>query len=140
VVGGGLQFDDALLAFGSRAIEVARVAFALWSPAIASSTSLFGKGVDWYDGDRSYAALIDHALTYFAALDNAALARKLADNVPGQRSASELLALMPDTSPASRALADDPANLAAIESAGFIAGGVPCALMWGPEALFIAPA
>ena len=47
-----LVFADQLLAFGPRAEEVARVAFVLWSPAIAHITafqSLFARGLSYYD-------------------------------------------------------------------------------------------
>ena len=42
------------------------------------STTLFGKGIDWYDQGRSYDELIAYALTYFSDLSDTQLAQKLA--------------------------------------------------------------
>ena len=136
-----IQFSNSLLAFGDRALEVAKVAFALWSPAIAPSATLFGKGVDWYDDGHSYRELIDFALTYFSGLSDAQLAQTLRANVQSTRSQSEVLGLITQQgrAAATQLVADDAANMAQIELAGLKSSGIECALMFGSEALFVMP-
>lgn len=140
-------FSDQALAFGDRAIDVARIAFALWSRDIAGSANLFGKGIDWYDQGRSFDEAVRYALGFFADKSDAQLAQQLAANVPGSgRSAAELQSLMTShgggldgRAYVTHLLALDASNLAAIQSAGFISGGITCSLTWGPEALFLMP-
>jgi Ca2+-binding RTX toxin-like protein len=136
-------FNDACIAFGERAIDVAKVAFALWNPAIAPSTTLFGKGIDWYDQGRSYRELIDFALTYYVNYSDQQFAQNLVNNVPSTRTAADVLALMAGHggAQAGRAFvaqlyADDAANMANIELAGFKTKGIGCALLFGTEVLF----
>lgn len=140
-------FGDECLAFGRRALDVAEVAFALWSPAIAASSALFGRGIDWYDDTgASRDALVAAALGFFAHLSDGQLAEQLATNVPGSKSAAELFALAGahgggDEGRAYIAalMAADPVNLAAVRDAGFERDGIVCARWWGSEALFTPP-
>ena len=141
-----LRFADSVLAFGDRAVEVAKVAFALWSPAIATSETLFGKGIDWYDAGLSYRELIDFALGYYTALGDTAFAQNLVNNVPGVRSVAEVLALMAQQGggQAGRAFvtqlfADAPGNAAAIELAGLRTNGIVASLMFDDSTLFPVP-
>ena len=134
-------FADEALAFGERALDVAKVAFALWSPAIAPSSSLFGKGIDWYDQGHSYRELIDFALTYYSGLSDAQLAQTLMTNVKSTRSHSEVLNLITQQgrAAATQLVADDAANMAQVELAGLKSNGITCALTFGTEQLFDIP-
>ena len=136
-----LLFSDQALAFGERALDVAKVAFALWSPAIAPSATLFGKGVDWYDQGHSYGELIDFALTYYSGLSDAQLAQTLMTNVKSTRSPSEVLSLITQQgrAAATQLFADDAANMAQVELAGLKSNGIVCALTFGGEQLFDTP-
>ena len=136
-----LIFSDQALAFGERALDVAKVAFALWSPAIAPSSSLFGKGVDWYDQGHSYRELIDFALTYYSGLSDAQLAQNLMANVKSTRSHVEVLSLITQQgrAAATQLVADDAANMAQVELAGLKSNGITCALTFGTEQLFDTP-
>ncbi len=126
-----LIFQDRLLAFGSRADELAKVAFALWSGNVASDSALFAVGLKYYDGASapSYSQLIDAALGYWTN-SNAALAAQLVANVPGStHSVAELLSLMNADAAGGRAkatllMADDPANLLQIELMGLRSNGL----------------
>lgn len=141
-----VQATDAVFAFGERAIEVAKVAFALWSPQIAPSMNLFGRGVSWYDDGHSYRELIDHALTFHSGLNDEAFARHLVANVPGTRTAAELQTLIAANGggTAGRAhvtqlLADSAQNMANIELAGLKINGIGCALTFAGNDLFAIP-
>ena len=136
-----IQFSDSVLAFGDRALDVAKVAFALWSPAIAPSSTLFGKGVDWYDQGHSYRALIDFALTYYSGLSDTQLAQTLMTNVKSTRSQNEVLSLITQQgrAAATQLFADDTANMVQIELAGLKSNGIACALAFGSESLFVVP-
>jgi Ca2+-binding RTX toxin-like protein len=141
-----LRFDDGVLAYGERAIDVAKVAFALWSPAIANSATLFGRGISWYDNGYSYAQLIDIALGYYSNLSDTQFAQNLVNNVPGTRTTADVIALMAQQGGAqtgrayvTQLYADDAANLANIELAGLKTQGISCALTFGDEALFGLP-
>jgi Ca2+-binding RTX toxin-like protein len=138
-----LLFYNGCVAFGERAVEVAKVAFALWSPAIAGSTTLFGKGIDWYDKGYGYRELIDFALGYFSALSDTELAQTLATNVPGTRTAADLVALMSQQGGGAvgRAfvtaqVADSAANVGSVELAGLNTSGILCAVKFDDQALF----
>lgn len=142
-------FADQALAFGERALDVAQIAFALWSPAIKASTSLLGKGVDWVDQGHSFDAAVRFALSFFADKTDAQLAEQLMRNVPGNalaRHPSELIALMAGhgggidgRSYVTALMVNDAANVASVEAAGFNSAGVACALSWGSEPLFLVP-
>ena len=138
-----LRFADMLLAFGTRAEEVAKVAFALWSPAIVGSRELFAKGISYYDNGYDYATLVRTALTYFASDSDAQLAERLAANVPGARSAAELVTMMAaqgggqaGRESVTRWVADAAANVAALELAGLRTQGIECALVVDGTLLF----
>ena len=136
-----IHFSDSLLAFGDRAVDVAKVAFALWSPAIAPSATLFGKGIDWYDQGHSYRELIDFALTYYSGLSDAQLAQTLMTNVKSTRSHSEVLNLITQQgrAAATQLFADDAANMAQVELAGLKSNGITCAWAFDSEPLFALP-
>ncbi len=131
-----LLFTDRLLAFGSRAEEVAKVAFVLWSPAVATNADLFGIGIGFYDTGLAYAALIDAALSYWT-LSDSALALQLLANVPGTaQTATSLATAMAGKGggragqlEAIRVMAEDPANLANISAAGLRANGIEASLV-----------
>ena len=140
-----LLFSDRLVAFGSRAEELAKVAFVLWGAA-ASDRNLFAVGFNYYDSGVTYGALINAALSYWTHLDNAALAQRLVTDAPGTaHTAAELLALMNGfvdpglgRATATQLMADDPANLANIDLMGLRSNGIEAALIidgaavWGP--------
>jgi Ca2+-binding RTX toxin-like protein len=136
-----LLFASECLAFGERALDVAKLAFALWGPAIVSSATLMGKGIDWYDQGHSPRELVDFALSYFSALSDAELAQRLVSNVQGTHNASEVLGLITQQGRAAVAqrFADDAANLANVELAGLPDKGIVCALSFNNEALFLGP-
>ena len=135
------MFSDQALASREHALDVTKVAFALWSPAIAPSSTLFGKGVDWYDQGHSYRELIDFALTYYSGLSDAQLSQTLTTNVKSTRSQREVLNLISQQGRAAvtRLFADDVANMAQIELAGLKTRGIACALTFGDELLFDTP-
>ena len=131
-----LVFADKMIAFGPRADEVAKVAFVLWSPAIAPASTLFARGMSFYDVGYSYDYLIEIALTFFAD-SGAAFADRLLANVPGTGHTSiELVTLMNslgNVHDAGRAavvklLADDAHNMANIDLAGMRISGMVCDL------------
>ena len=92
-----LVFADQLLAFGPRAEEVARVAFVLWSPAIAHITafqSLFARGLSYYDVGYDFNNLCQTALLFWPQ-QGAAFAQILVGNAPGTtRTVNDVLAIM----------------------------------------------
>lgn len=91
-----LLFGDRLIGFGPRVEEVARVAFALWSPAIYASATLFSKGLSFYTNEYGYSldTLCQVALQYWPETGTA-LAAKLVANAPGTaQTAASLLAVM----------------------------------------------
>jgi Bacterial Ig domain/RTX calcium-binding nonapeptide repeat (4 copies) len=89
-------FADRLVCFGPRAEDVARVAFALWTPAIYGSPTLFSKGISFYDNEFGYSfdTLCQVALQYHAET-GMALANKLKASVPAIGfSANDLVVIM----------------------------------------------
>ena len=91
-----LLFGDRVVGFGPRVEEVARVAFALWSPAIYASHTLFSKGLSFYTNEFGYSfdTLCQVALQYHPEA-GLALATKLVGNAPGTTlTAAGLLTLM----------------------------------------------
>jgi Ca2+-binding RTX toxin-like protein len=141
-----LRFLDEYVAFGDRAVEVARVAFALWNPAIATSRYLFARGISYYDVGYSYETLIDTALGFFTTDTPQQFAERLAGNVASGRTAAEVLALMQANGGsaagetgrayATKLVAGDAANLRAIELAGLISNGIACDLYADGNLLF----
>ncbi len=134
-----LVFADKMLAFGPRADDVAKVATALFGTAIANPTSgrLWAIGLSFYDVGYSYDFLIETALSnYFADFDNTALANQLLSTVPGTgHTPTELITLMGSlgTALAGRAaavklMADDPHDMATIDSEGLRLNGIACDL------------
>ena len=134
-----LLFGDSYLAFGARAEEVAKVAFVLWTPAIASSKDLFAKGISYFDNGYSYDELIKVALSYWTSKSDIALALDLLANVPGTgRFASDLLSVMAQNgggetgrAAAVKLVADDAMNMKNIEAAGLLVTGIECSLGFG---------
>jgi Ca2+-binding RTX toxin-like protein len=138
-----LLFADSYLAFGARAEDVAKLAFVLWTPAIAPDQGLFAKGISYYDNGYSYDVLVRTALSYWTSKSDTVLALDLIANVPGSgHFVSELLSVMSQNgggeagrAAAVKLMADDPANMRNIELAGLLANGIECSLALG----FFAP-
>ena len=133
-----LLFSDLYLAFGPRAEEVAKVAFVLWTPGIATSKDLFAKGISFYDNGYTYDFLVQIALTYWTSESNLALAIRLVGSVPNTtHNVGELQALMTaqpgnaGREAAVKLMADDPMNMISIQAAGLISNGVECSLGFG---------
>jgi Ca2+-binding RTX toxin-like protein len=138
-----LLFSDSYVAFGPRAEEVARVAFVLWSPLIASSKDLFSKGISFYDNGYlsrpetgyDFDFLTKIALTYWPISDTD-LAARLVANVPNTtRTAAQLLTVMANAGggeagriAATQLMANEPLTLTQIELAGFLSRGIDCSL------------
>jgi hypothetical protein len=145
-----IRFDDQLVCFGTRAEEVAKVAIALWSKLIIPSKDLFARGFSWYDagylfkdGGRTYADLVDIAITYFATDTDLQFAQRLSGNVASGRSASDVLALMQQHGGgnagrawATQFMADDPANTGSLEFIGLRNNGIEANLMADGVMLF----
>jgi hypothetical protein len=138
-----LLFADEYLAFGARAEEVARVAFVLWSPAIARRKDLFARGISFYDMGCDYRFLIEVSLGFHPD-SNAQLAAKLVANTPGTtRSTAELLTLIQNGSSnlagriaATHLMTEDPHTYRQVELSGFITNGVAASLNFGDILLF----
>jgi hypothetical protein len=127
-----ILFADTYLAFGQRAEEIARVAFALWTPEIAGSQSLFAIGYSYYDVGYSYETMIEVALSYFTGMSDLDLAFRLKESVPGssfflsdlQAAMSRAGGGMAGRIAAVKLAADDPASLESVRLAGLIDNGV----------------
>jgi hypothetical protein len=131
-----LIFADKLLAFGTRAEDVARVAFVLWTPGIKNSADLFGFGLAFYDRNAStFQELCNAALTYWTGVvGNQAFAQHITKWVPQgtpTKSQAELVAIMaaaPDEWTgrirALEAMAFDSATTAAIDASGIRTTGL----------------
>jgi RTX calcium-binding nonapeptide repeat (4 copies) len=138
-----LLFADRYVAFGTRAEEVARVAFVLWSPAIAGSTSLFARGISFYDVGYDFRTLVETAL-HFHGDSDAGLAAKLVVHTPGTtKTEAQLLALMAAAGggaagriAAVSEMANDPKTFEQVALAGFITNGVACDLNFIDTVLF----
>lgn len=138
-----LRFSDQLLAFGERAEQVAQVAFALWSKDILASRYLFARGISYYDVGYSFEQLCAAAITFFADDSDARFAQRLADNVQGTRTTSDVLALMNGAgggaagrAHATQLMAQDSANLRHIELSGLVTNGIACDLYADGQLLF----
>ena len=142
-----LFFADRLVSFGPRAEDVARVAFALWTPAIYSSATLFSKGVSFYDNQFNYSFdfLCEVALQYHPE-NGQALADKLKASIPGiSYSAAQLLAIMNDNGGGSsaagkaaavKAVALDAATTQQLEVMGVTTKGVVATFNFDAEVYF----
>ena len=78
-----LLFADRVVGFGPRVEDVARVAFALWTPAIIGSPSLFAKGISFYTNENGYSldVMCQVALQFWPE-SGAATAARLKASVP----------------------------------------------------------
>ena len=142
-----LLFADRVVAFGPRVEEVARVAFALWSPAIYASHTLFSKGLSFYTNEFGYSVdtLCQVALQYHPEV-GLALANKLVGNAPGTTlTAAGLLTLMnangggdsaTGRAAAVKAVALDAATSAQMELAGVFSKGVVATLNFDSDVYF----
>ena len=143
-----LLFQDRLLAFGARAEEVARVAFVLWSPGIATSKDFFAKGLSFYNNGYDFdflcqIALNDHPET------GTALAQKLLAGTPGTaHTLADINAVMaaagggstrPGRMAAVKYMALDPATLVNIELVGMRSNGVEAWLVVDGTVVLFAP-
>ena len=138
-----IRFDDVYLAFGNRAEEVARVAFALWSKDIAGAKDLFARGISYYDNGYDFNTLVRTALTYFSGDSDAQLAERLARNIPSSSSSADVLRLIEGRGGgehgrafATVLMAFEPGNLDNIELAGLRSQGIQCSLMVDGVLLF----
>lgn len=126
-----LVFADKMLAFGSRAEEVARVAFALWTPEIVNSSSLFARGISFYDVGYDFNFLCATALQFWPQ-QGFAFAEMLVNNARGTtRTVPELMAIMSAAGPgdtgraaAVAAMALDPAMTQLVALSGVLSNGV----------------
>ena len=91
-----LLFSDRLVAFGQRAEEVARVAFALWTPAIIGSPTLFSKGLSFYSNEFGYNidTLCQVALSYWPESGAQTAARLKASLPASSFSTQQLIDIM----------------------------------------------
>ena len=135
-----LQFADRIVAFGTRAEDVARVAFALWTPAIYASHTLFSKGISFYDNEFNYSfdVLCQVALQYHPET-GAVLAAKLKASIPASSySQAQLLAIINTSGSAAavKAVALDPATTQQLELTGVTTKGVVATLNFDAEVYF----
>jgi RTX calcium-binding nonapeptide repeat (4 copies) len=142
-----LVFADRVVAFGPRAEEVARVAFALWTPAIYGSPTLFSKGISFYDNEFNYGFdfLCQVALQYHPET-GAALAAKLKSNIPASSfTAAQLLEIMNNNgggesvsgrAAAVKAVALDAATTQQLELTGVTSQGVVASFNFDSEVYF----
>ena len=142
-----LLFGDRVVGFGPRVEEVARVAFALWSPAIYASHTLFSKGLSFYTNEFGYSfdTLCQVALQYHPEV-GLALATKLVGNAPGTTlTAAGLLTLMnangggdsaTGRAAAVKAVALDAATSNQLDVMGVMTKGVVATLNFDAEVYF----
>ena len=142
-----LLFSDRVVGFGPRVEEVARVAFALWTPAIYNSPTLFSKGISFYTNEFGYSfdTLCLVALQYHPET-GLALANKLKGSIlASSYSAQQLVDIMVAnggaTSDAGRAaavkaIALDAATTAQLELMGVTTKGVVATLNFDTEIYF----
>jgi hypothetical protein len=110
---------------------VARVAFALWSPDIVSSASLFARGLSFYDVGYDFNFMATTALQFWPQ-QGQAFAQLLVNNTRGTtKTVAEVLALMNAAGPgdvgrtaALVAMATDPAMTQQLTLTGVISNGV----------------
>lgn len=89
-----LMFSDRMLAFGTRAEEVARVSFVLWKPSVITNSSLYGIGFNYYDQGFTFDDLCAAALSYWPQ-QGADLANLLLQGTPGtRRTVNDIMAIM----------------------------------------------
>jgi RTX calcium-binding nonapeptide repeat (4 copies) len=126
-----LMFSDVMLAFGTRAEELARVAFVLWTPGIAGSTTLFARGYSYYDVGYDFAEMSRTALNFWPQTGEE-FAQILVRGTPGTtRTVADVLAIMnANGGPvlgralAVQTMAMDAATTAKLEAAGVLRNGV----------------
>jgi Ca2+-binding RTX toxin-like protein len=124
-------FADKMLAFGSRAEEVARVAFVLWTPEIVRSSTLFSRGLSFYDVGYDFNFLCVTALQFWPQ-QGQDFAQMLVNNTRGtSRTVADVLAIMNAAGPgdtgraaAVAAMALDPAMTQLITLSGVLSTGV----------------
>ena len=126
-----LVFADRMLAFGTRAEEIARVAFVLWSPAIVGSASLFARGYSFYDVGYDFETMSIVALQFWTADTDEQLAARLIANSGSTKTEAQLLATMAAAggsvegrAAALREIALDAATTAVVEASGLRSNGV----------------
>lgn len=141
-----LVFTDRCIAFGERAVEVAKLAVLLWNPGALQLPALLGKGVDWYDSGQALPELIALALSYFSSETDAQLATRLVGNSRSGFSVAELQALLGAGGGGEAArlqvvqsLMTDAATLLTVDLAGMRTQGLSVGVTWGPQALFVPP-
>ena len=142
-----LLFNDRVVGFGPRVEDVARVAFALWTPAIYNSPTLFSKGISFYTNQfgNSFDTLCLVALQYHPET-GLGLANKLKGSIPASSySAQQLVDIMVAnggaTSDAGRAAAVKAVALEAatnqqLELMGVTSKGVEATLNFDTEIYF----
>ena len=134
-------------ALGSRAEDVARVAFALWSPAIYGSQTLFSKGISFYDNTNNYSfdILCQVALQYHPETGTALAAKLRASISASSFTAGQLLDIMiangganSDTGRAAavKAVALDAATTQQLVLTGVTSIGVVATLSFDAEVYF----
>ena len=133
-----LLFSDRVIGFGPRVEDVARVAFALWTPPIIGSPSLFAKGISFYTNEFGYGFdfLCQVALQYWPET-GAQTAARLKASIPAVSfTTQQLIDIMAANggvdsaagrAAAVKAVAQDPAMTAQLELAGVFSQGVTAA-------------
>ena len=134
-----LLFSDRLVAFGQRAEEVARVAFALWTPPIVGSPTLFSKGISFYTNEFGYNldTLCQVALAYWPE-SGAQTAARLKASIPASSfTTQQLIDIMAANggvdstagrAAAVKAVALDAAMTAQLQATGVLTNGVVATL------------
>lgn len=126
-----LVFADKLIAFGSRAEDVARVAFVLWTPDIVGSGALFARGLSYYDVGYDFLEMCGAALQFWDQ-QGAAFADLLLRGTPGTtKTQAEILQIMSNAGggqagriAALAEMARDAATTAQLELRGVTTSGV----------------
>jgi Ca2+-binding RTX toxin-like protein len=126
-----LQFADQMLGFGTRAEEVARVAFVLWNPAIVASPSLFARGLSYYDVGYDFNTASKAVLQFWTGENDTQLAQRLIANSGSTKTVPQLLQTMASNgggiegrAAAVREIAMDPRTTELIEASGIGTVGV----------------
>jgi Ca2+-binding RTX toxin-like protein len=126
-----LVFGDQLLAFGPRAEEVARVAIVLWSVGIVGSSTLFARGLSFYDVGYDFNYMCRVALMFHPEQGLDFAFKLVGNSQTTTRFVSDVLGIMTAAgggedgrAAAVAALAMDPAVTALLESTGIRSQGV----------------
>jgi hypothetical protein len=134
-----LLFSDRVVGFGPRVEDIARVAFALWTPGIINSPTLFAKGISFYTNDNGYSldVMCQVALQFWPETGAATAARLKAAIPAVNYTTQQLVALMAanggaDTlagrAAAVKAVAQDIATTAQLEAMGVYSQGIVATL------------